>query len=297
MKCVVLFVITSVGFVLSFPGKHQYPAIENVYGSTDSEEVNEDVTRNRIFKKSISAYPNYAENDVNPEGTLQEPCRVTLPTLDLTAIEIPQDPSSDVEGLEYLPEEVKPPNIPRIPYNIPFNSWTPYDLDYLTQAYNSYNMPYYNMQLPNPVPSVRSLPPVISTHILETIPEVPQIDDGNNMNDLSESDVYFPPFVRAVRSDDFQDQLEKDAVIPNILPTMPFPYMRSAGLAKYQSPGESGTVALFPSGSGSDCAIPFLVSCSPKIYPGTFTQNVYGGNTIQSALANYRARPSYVKSR
>lgn len=286
MKLAILFIFTNVVFVLSFRGKYVYPAVGNVYDTAvDSEEVKEDIIGHRIFKKSISAYSQYSDNDVNSEGTLQEPCRMSLPTLDLTAIEYPQDPYSDYEGQEYLPAEVKPPKIPSVPYNIPFNSWTPYDLDFLAQksenyisAYNGYNMPYIYS---NPVPSVRSLPPVISTHIHETIPEVAQIDDG--FNELSDSDVYFPPYVRAVRSkdDDFLDQLKKDAAIPNILPTMPFPYMRTAGLAKYTRPGEGGSIALFPSGLGSDCALPFLVSCSPEIYAGSLTQNAYGGNPIK----------------
>lgn len=299
MKYVILIVLTSIGFVLSL---HQYPAIENVYDTeSNSEEVNEDVGH-RIFKKSIKGCSPDFENLVKPEGAVQEPCRLTLPTLDLSAMETPQDPYSEDAVQEYLPTDVMPPRIPSVPYNPPFNNWTPYDLDYLAHvpaSYNSYNMPYI---YPISMPSVRSLPPVISTYIHETIPEEVEIDDGFDVNGLSDNDIYFPPYVRAVRSrdHDFLEQLQKDAIMPNLLPTMPFPYMRSASQPNYQTPldGKTGPVAMFPYGSGSDCALPFLLSCTPKVNRGVLTQNVYGGSPTGSALATYRKGvvPSHVKA-
>lgn len=306
MKFVILIVFTSMGIVLSIPGKHHYPAsFENVYST---EIVSDEVTEeHKIFKKSIASLPpdfvNSVDQDETPQES-QEPCRLTLPTLeDLSAVEIPQDPYSDDAVQDYLPMEVIPPRIPSFPYNIPFTKWTPYDINYLTQEsaqdliapYNSYNIPYIYS---NPVPSVRSLPPVISTHIHETFPEIPE-DNEYDVDSFSDDEVYFPPYVRVVRSrdEDVLDQLAKDAVMPNILPTMPFPYMRTASVPHYQSQynpsyqkphqGEQ-MVALFPAGEGSDCALPFLVSCNLNISPGTLAQNAYGGYPVQSAPATYR---------
>lgn len=311
MKCVVLLLLTVLTFrVGSSPTPHEnqpYSAFKNVYDYED--DANED-NNHQILKKSIEINRPFSENHVKSEENFEdeEPCRINFPNLKDLSAELSQDIFKD-DGLPDLsypyPMGMFPPRVPSYPYHVPYEKWTKYDVDYSSQdpmdyrnIYNSYNIPY----MYNPMPPVRSLPPVMTTRIRENIS--PMTENANDID--ADNEMHFPPYVRAVRSRDYLDldQLREDAVMPNIIPAMPFPYMRNAipsflPSAQYyhsqpsSSYDQSGPVAYFPSAPHSDCAVPLLVSCSPQISYGSL-RNVDSGEAGPS-VPSAPSVPTYRK--
>lgn len=127
----------------------------------------------------------------------------------------------------------------------------------------------------NPTMPVSRLPPVFTTQIRETTPYfVPYL------NDL--------PRTRFTRDDEYQDfldQLNHDAIMENVLPTMTVPMARSYG--SQVPPIASPAIALYPA-NVARCGIPLLLSCSPNISRGVL--GAYK-NQAPTVINKYRAEP------
>lgn len=188
---------------------------------------------------------------------------------------------SDIEELEYqipkeLPEHtfpykqyassqihVQPPKVLPI---LPHPPKVSYFLSpHLPLTKYKSNLPYY-FGLPRMSP-LESLPPVHSTYIHG-------LDEARyDEKELWESSLLTPNVVRIQRTlpgiprDEYHDllaQLEHDAVMPNILPTMA---VRQSGHSAPQFVSYGDTVAVFPQ-SASESAIAILLSCAPQVDAG-----------------------------
>ncbi|XP_037295644.1 uncharacterized protein LOC115445166 [Manduca sexta] len=186
-----------------------------------------------------------------------------------------------------LPEE--PQNVLYNEYPIPssknipvptiwYSQWTPY-----TQQSRSdvdiypYVHPLYSKL---PVSMMNSLPPVHLTHFSSVLPR--QEANFRSHTDMSEEERILLPNDRVTRSseEDFIEQLEHDAIMNNILPTMPFPFFRESQRS-YPAPishhsGSNPFMALFRSGITTDYnSIPLLLGCTPTITEGTMEINIF----------------------
>ncbi|KAJ8725774.1 hypothetical protein PYW08_003957 [Mythimna loreyi] len=189
--------------------------------------------------------------------------------------------------LEYdsIPQNVLSP----ILYNGQYNLQTPYEADAVTyevdkglagsQEADLY--PYVHTSIPaalNPVPSVRVLPPVYATHIHETMPSLENRDNFDIDVLNPENSEMMTPNLRITRSErDFLEDLRHDAMMNNLLPTMPVPFVRSVEKSPSYPvlrPGAQRTgqvMAVFPRSKINNCAIPILMRCSPNMTRGRLT--------------------------
>ncbi|CAH2241237.1 jg3300 [Pararge aegeria aegeria] len=141
------------------------------------------------------------------------------------------------------------------------------------KEYNDIWYPYTNpnvyTSVPYPnIPPVRTLPPVYARLYGNSLP-------------LEQE--WFPSQIRRQRKlhehDDLIKQLEYDSIMENVLPTMPIPFPRDA--SDPQSSRIPYLYASFPHGT-SDCAIPILLGCTPKITYG----NLENHNSIPVPYAH-----------
>lgn len=84
-------------------------------------------------------------------------------------------------------------------------------------------------------------------------------------------------------------QLSHDAVMQNILPTMPFPYFRRASIpSTFEMPHaqfhDARTIAMCPNGKITDCAVPLLLTCSFKITQDILSESPSYGNVFNLEL-------------
>lgn len=143
----------------------------------------------------------------------------------------------------FTPETYSNMGIPKkvLPF-IWYRQWQPYEE----------NLPAGNLIYPHLHPafmvlkSMNSLPPVYT----------PQYTKDLSLRRSSRSEV-----------DDFLEQLNHDTIMNNILPTMPFPFLRTSNHG--ESPQEDLVTAIFPGVANTASAIPILLSCSPKVHQGT----------------------------
>lgn len=277
------------------------------------DEVKNDDDAHYLEKESV---PNQCSNLLESEDSFEQPSRLSLPTLmTLSNEDAPQNLDDDeiVSDMIYQPmdlmlpaefgtKELLPPiQLMRAHPPLPWSRWMN-DMTYMQDPIleNSIGSPF---QLPRYmseryIPLVKSLPPV-SMQIHESIKEMNNYESNDELD--MENVLYRTPNVRAVRSreEEFLKQLEHDAMIPNIIPTMPVPFVRTAASPEYQAIEDTPLVMVIYPGRVSDCALPFLFSCSPKIAYGSLAQTPYSGySSIPSAVPNpeYREEPGAVKS-
>lgn len=91
--------------------------------------------------------------------------------------------------------------------------------------------------------------------------------------------------VKRDATDDFMEQLAHDAIMPNILPTMQIPELRSAGYGDSQVSVQAVYPDLQGSSSKSTCAVPLLFGCSPRVVIGALARKVSSHGT--SAVPAY----------
>ncbi|XP_049867555.1 uncharacterized protein LOC126367830 [Pectinophora gossypiella] len=130
--------------------------------------------------------------------------------------------------------------------------------------------------------AVNSLPPVLSTYIHGLFPQEEYQRTGYDLDALNPQNTgTLPTLVRPSRmlratDEELMAQLQHDAIMNNILPTMAVPFARYAApaysshraiLAKPASP--TGISAIFPNAAAGGCAQPILFSCTPRIIRGT----------------------------
>lgn len=124
--------------------------------------------------------------------------------------------------------------------------------------------------------NVNYLPPVYSTYIHGLVPEE-DLQKANYELDVlnSQNALFKPEQIRLARMIHSQDEeilaeLQHDAIMNNILPTMPVPAARYAmvpaspsATSSYGSANGAPAIAVFPYGAGGGCAQPILLSCKP----------------------------------
>lgn len=273
------------GTVRSIPVNGQHPVPYLLYEDKIVNEDEADLERNisdQCFDQ-IEFYENYGE-----------PSRLTLPTLQSVSNDdnyapqeiLGQDIGDIVARLYSQPKDFdlpyeRTPAPPRVPLSW---SWTPDDMNHIqdpmhNEAYEvSYQLPPYTFD--NVLPPLTSLPPV-STKIHESLAE---IENNYQTNYLDiDNDLYLAPNFRAVRSRGEElllDQLKHDAIIPNILPTMPVPFVRGADFSPvYQDQDATIVMVLYP-GRVPDCGLPLLFGCTPKMIFGGLEQTPDDGYPV-----------------
>lgn len=155
----------------------------------------------------------------------------------------------------------------------------------------------------NPGYNVNYLPPVQSTYIHGLIPQ----EDLQRAN--YELDIFNSPMLEQVRTprmihsqdEEILTELQHDAIMNNILPTMSVPMPRYAvapaslpvAYSQGHAIGGAPAIAVFPYGSGGGCAQPILLSCSPKITRGTLQPIApIDSGIVTSSAASYYRQPS-----
>nr|AON96628.1 VMP32 protein [Bicyclus anynana] len=128
---------------------------------------------------------------------------------------------------------------------VSYDNWYPY----INPSVHT-SLPYSN------IPPVSSLPPVYARMYGNYLPIEPD---------------WMTSQIRRQRKlfddEDLLKQLEYDAIMKNILPTMPVPLPRDANNITPQSTGIPYVHASFPH-STSDCALPIFLGCTPKVTYG-----------------------------
>lgn len=269
---IILVFIATCGLIYGYPTSSE----ESEHLLIDTEFINEDyVDENghKIVKKSVE----HGSKEKNDNEELQEPCRLTLPVFDVTRV----NELSETDNKENGKETQDARTISDVQY-LPYED-IPYRFDYTQEFPEDFNLISYRMpeEFMNRFPPVRSLPPVYSAKIYEMIPN----DFDKNVYYERDNSFNFAPNVRAIRSEeeDLLAELEKDSVMPNILPTLPFPYMRDAG--SYVPIQNQQYAAMYPVDSNSDCALPFLLTCNPQVNYGTIE---YANNPSGYTSASYK---------
>lgn len=155
----------------------------------------------------------------------------------------------------------------------------------------------------NPGYNVNYLPPVHSTYIHGLVPEE-DLQKANYELDMlnSYNAMFTPEQIRTARmvhsqNEEILAELQHDAIMQNILPTMPVssarhavaPVSPSLTYSYGSAPDGAPAIAIFPYGAGGGCALPILLSCSPKITPGILQPKA----PIQSAIANSPVSSAY----
>ncbi|KAJ8722569.1 hypothetical protein PYW07_003749 [Mythimna separata] len=325
--CVIICV--SFGFIHTAPLTYETPFFSNY----DSDDYNELVraTRNlpsqppeSVFLRPLQVNRN-SYDDISAYQDSND--FISLPTSvseDLVVVD-PLPQSSYFEHgiqaalpLEYdsIPQNVMSPII----WNGKYNLQTPYETNPdvyevgqgLAGSQEADLYPFVHTSISaalNPVPPVHALPPVYATHIHETMPSLENRDDFAIDVLNPENSEMMPPNLRVTRSRrDYMEDLAHDAMLNNLLPTMPVPFVRSAE----RSPSYPASVvarpvlkpvarpvltpvaqrtgqvmAVFPKRKFTDCAIPILMRCSPNFTRGKMTGS-YAEQSPQLPSAAYR---------
>lgn len=299
--CVIIYV--SFGFIHSAPLTYENP----FYSNYDSVDYNELVraTRNlipQLAPESVFLRPLEANSNSNDDASRDRNDFIRLPTSvpdDMVMLD-PLPQSSYFENgiqaalpLEYgsIPQNVLSP----ILWNGKNNLRTSYETDPdtydedqgLAGSQEADLYPFVHTSIPaalNPVPPVHTLPPVYATHIHETMPSLETRGDFDIDVLNPENSEMMPPNLRITRSrrnylKNWREDLAHDAMLNNLLPTMPVPFVRGAERSpSYQASrpveqrqGGGQVMAVFPTSKAIDCAIPILMRCSPNLTRGTLT--------------------------
>ncbi|CAD0196900.1 unnamed protein product [Chrysodeixis includens] len=214
----------------------------------------------------------YQNNDV-----IRLPAVPTVPSGDFVVV--PQVPYIDDRNV--LPYALNTDNLqlwrthylqtPYIDQNYEAGSmnvdFSPYEVDLYPVVHTSLSAAL------NPVPAVHTLPPVFSTHIHESVPTLEEQRDYDlDVLNPENSELSVPNLrISRSRTHDYMDELRHEAIMSNILPTMPVPYVRGAD--PYQVPRRGHLpgplLGIYPSGASNDCGLPLLFNCSPDVVRGT----------------------------
>ena len=291
--CVIICV--SFGFVQTAPLTYDNPFISN-YDSVDYNELFR-ATRNLFpspTQESVFLRPLEIKSNSNDDDSVYREGNIffKFPTIssDGSVVVDPLPQSSYFEhGIQSaLPLEFgsRPENVPMLwdgKYNLRTSFETDtYEVDQgMAGSQEADLYPFVHTSVPaamNPVPAVHSLPPVYATHIHETMPSLESRADYDIDVLNPENSELMPPNLRITRSRrDFLEDLAHDAMLNNLLPTMPVPFVRGAErstsyhASKPVVAQRTGQVAVFPNSKANNCAIPILLRCSPKVVRGTLT--------------------------
>lgn len=140
--------------------------------------------------------------------------------------------------------------------------------------------------------TVNSLPPVQSTYIHSNYPGLRQNYDTDLLN--PQNAFVLPANSRAVRmlrpsENDFLTELEHDAIMKNIIPTMQVRYT-SPVYSNEPVVSAGPAIAVFPNAPYSSCAQPILFSCTPKVTRGVLAQKASSPESVHlQAVASQHA--------
>lgn len=315
--CVLICV--SFGFIQTAPLTYKNPFFSN-YDSVDYNELVR-ATRNLIPQLSpeyLFLRPLEVNSHSKDEASIYREGNdfIRLPTSasdDLTVFDpLPQTSYFDHGFKAALPLEygVTNQNVPSaMVWDGKYNFRPFYDTDPDTYEIDGQNAgsqedglyPFVHTSLSaalNPVPKVHKLPPVYATHIHETMPslETPADFDIDVLNPENSEEI--PPNLRNTRSQrNFLKDLTNDAIMKNLLPTMPVPFARGAEkspsyqVSRHLVPAQrkGQVMAVFPnSKTDKGCAIPILMRCSPNWVRGTMTGSYLEQSPPVTSGAAYR---------
>ncbi|XP_073943797.1 uncharacterized protein [Choristoneura fumiferana] len=181
----------------------------------------------------------------------------------------------DQERRSQFEENLKLSNLPHAEENfgtIDQSQWNNQRPDYDQNMQNSgmtfEEYPFFN---PSPISFNPSYPSPVSNYNTRIHGLAPSEDSAQIFNsNIYQSQDMLPLNLRLARRtsnyDEFLAQLAHDAMINNILPTMP--YVRTS--EGYQVPyGSRQAIALYPRAGIQSCAQPILLGCSPSIFQGS----------------------------
>lgn len=280
MSHVIIFLlfISSTGLALCSPVSQENCSENVVDGGQGIGAVN-----GNTVKPSRSCSTNVLEDKLSPSPNLsQENISQSLPDIakehrDVSLHSIPPYQSDTSENLNSMGVEVSYSGGVLYPHVHP-------------KLFAMYNAGY----------NVNYLPPVHSTYIHGLVPEE-DLQKANYELDVlnSQNPMFTPEQIRKSRMINSQDeeilaQLQHDAIMNNILPMKPVPSARYAGAPtgtsatfSYGSTADGApAIAVFPYGAGGGCAQPILLSCSPKITPGTLQPIAQKTHITESAIDN-----------
>lgn len=163
----------------------------------------------------------------------------------------------------------------------------PYEVDLYPMVHTSLSAAL------NPMPPANDVAPVLETEILETMPSL-TTRGGYDIDVLNpENSGMMMPNSRLKRN--FLQDLTHEAMMQNLLPTMPVPFTRGAeispvyysGSPQSASLGEGAAMAIYPKSAVNTGAIPLLLRCSPNVVRGSLS-NGYAEPSPQVAGVAYR---------
>lgn len=302
-----LFLFATFDLALSSPTSLNFNDLETRILETptfDKEDLNE---ANDVIIKKITQCSSNTQQD-GPSDCSNDQLKTTDNEQSSTFSMLRNPAESYVEELEAIPYDSSSYALPTIPsYRQPSipspQVWTrspygyqvnPSSLEAIGVGIGNYGGVLYPHVHPkllaamNQGYTISSLPPVRSTYIHSTYPGLRQNYDIDVLN--SQNAIVLPPNVRPVRmlpssEEEFLAELEHDAIMNNIIPTMQVRYASSSPYSNEALVSAGPAIAVFPNAPLSSCAQPILLSCTPKITRGVLAQNAVPPESIQLQAA------------
>ncbi|XP_026724616.1 uncharacterized protein LOC113491696 [Trichoplusia ni] len=287
MLCACVVFCVSFGFIQTVPITYNEPyEVNEDYLNSDYNAIVRAARNLMLNPASESLLPLGDASHLEDTGIFQHNDVIRLPT-------VPTVPSGDFFVMPQIPYIDDRNVLPYVLNADNLQSWrnqylqTPYidQPNYETGSMNLESSPYEVDLYPvvhtslsaalNPVPAIHTLPPVYSTHIHETIPSLEERGDYDlDVLNPENSELSVPNLrISRSRTGDYMDELRHEAIMSNILPTMPVPYVR--GTEHYELPQrehfQRPLIGVYPNGAANDCALPLLFNCSPGVVRGTMS--------------------------